>query len=111
MSEHMETAILTAPPPPSVVNLTTILQEVSRMTGVLPREIKGREKAARITWARHRFCWVASNTLRADGTPRYSLSQIGNFLGGRHHTTILHGKHKWQAFLDEPEAHPKATRR
>ena len=47
-------------------------------------------KLREVAWPRQEAMYLASSLTRDDGTPRYSLSQIGRYFGGRDHTTVLH---------------------
>lgn len=47
--------------------------------------LRGAARTRPIAWPRQEFMWEAYQT------GRYSLGQIGLYLGDRDHTTILHG--------------------
>lgn len=62
-----------------------LLRKVERETGITVNEIKGKRRTRGIAFARHEAMYL----LRANTS--MSLPQIGKALGGRHHTTVLHG--------------------
>jgi len=65
--------------------MADIIADVSRRTGVPVIEIRGLSRFKSISHARQIFM------AEAYATGRFSLPQIGRFLGGRDHTTILSG--------------------
>jgi hypothetical protein len=90
-------------PPPIVIprgGMGDILQEVASETGVSAADIMGRDRARAIANARQAFMWRCRAVLREDGGHRYSLPQIGAFLGGMDHTTVRHGVLAHEARLD-----------
>jgi chromosomal replication initiator protein len=62
-----------------------IVRAVAAAYKVSPKDLCGRSQRRRYAWPRQELMW------RLHETGRYSLSQIGAFLGGRDHTTVLHG--------------------
>jgi hypothetical protein len=61
-----------------------ILNEVSRLTGISVTQIIGRSRITEIKNARHGAVWLLFNH-----SP-LTLSKIGEHLGGRDHSTIIH---------------------
>lgn len=59
--------------------------------GLSVEDIAGGRRWFHLTAARHDFFWRCRQVKRADGTFRYSLPQIGEFLGGMDHTSVLNG--------------------
>lgn len=55
--------------------------------------IKGKAQRTTIADARHTVCYLCA--MNCD----VSLGDIGRYLGGRDHTTIMHGRDKIRAFL------------
>lgn len=65
--------------------LSRIAQEVSARTGVSVQQLRGPQRARAVARARWEVMYLAYDT------GRFSLPQIGAFLGGRDHTTVMHG--------------------
>lgn len=71
-----------------------IVGEVARKHNVSVQEIVGGQRTDRIVQARHECCYRLSHETSM------SLPQIGRRLGGRDHTTILHGIRRYARFLE-----------
>jgi chromosomal replication initiation ATPase DnaA len=67
-----------------------VLADVSERHGVDPYDITGPSRLREIVHARQEVAWKVRKAQDALGKPRFSLPQIGTWLGGRDHTTILH---------------------
>jgi chromosomal replication initiator protein len=65
-----------------------VIQAVSRYYGVSLTDLRGKQRDRRIVVPRQ----VAMFLLREDG--RLSTPEIGRHLGGRDHTTVMHGAQK-----------------
>lgn len=79
-------------------SLDDIMKSVSNETGISEHLIKSRRRKSEITFARHLFCYL-SKRFTAD-----SLKSIGNYVGGRDHTTAIHANSSLQDLIDtEPE--------
>jgi chromosomal replication initiation ATPase DnaA len=74
-----------------------IAEAISKAHGIGVAELKGPSRLQAISIARFELMWRLYAIRRADGSRAYSLPMIGRFLGGRDHTTILHGIRRWQA--------------
>ncbi len=85
--------VLTADPRPSL-GPDAILPAVARYFGVSLDDLKGKVRERKIVVPRQ----VAMYLLREDA--RLSLPEIGQVLGGRDHSTVLHGVRTIQADLD-----------
>lgn len=68
-----------------MLKLKSIVQGVAMVTGVSVVEIAGRSRSASTVRARHLAMWIARRQMR------WSLGQIGDAVGSRDHTTVLHG--------------------
>lgn len=68
--------------------MTVIARRVADKWGIAPDELRGAVRSRRVAWPRHE----AMYEMYATGL--FSLPQIGRFLGGRDHTTVLHGCRK-----------------
>lgn len=75
-----------------------VLQEVSEEYGVSIEALKSAKRAAALVRARQAACY----RMRAE--TRLSLPQIGRALGGRDHTTVLHGCRAHAKLLNLPDA-------
>ena len=67
-----------------------VLADVSERHGVDVDDITGPSRLREIVHARQEVAWKVRKAQDACFEPRFSLSQIGTWLGGRDHTTILH---------------------
>src|SRR5204862_4826249 len=70
-----------------------VLQAISRYYGVSLADLRGKQRDKRIVGPRQ----LAMFLLRDDS--RLSTPEIGRLLGGRDHTTVMHGAHKISAEL------------
>lgn len=77
--------------PARMVTMVTIAQEVADKYGLSVSELKGLTRLRYVAWPRQEFMWRCRQIFRSDGFHRYSLPQIGRFLGGRDHTTCVWG--------------------
>jgi chromosomal replication initiation ATPase DnaA len=73
----------------------TILLAVAIRHGLTIEELTGPGQFREVAWPRQEAMWLMYKT------GRYSLPQIGRYLGGRDHTTVLYGIRRHQARLDE----------
>ena len=76
--------------PRPTTTMKTILAEVAADHGLRPSDITGDRRFIHHVRARQDFMWRARQVKFMDGKPRYSLPQIGQFLGVDH-TTVIHG--------------------
>jgi chromosomal replication initiation ATPase DnaA len=67
-----------------MVNLSNVMEAVVEVTGVPPYQVIGKSRMKEIAMARHLFCYLARLHTNA------SQFAIGEFLGGRHHSTVIH---------------------
>ena len=86
----VEPVVVSAPILPAETPVRRILSEVAKRHCVLVSDIQGRSHKKKFVWPRQEAAYRMSVELK------FSLGQIGRVLGGRDHTTILHGiiKHK-----------------
>lgn len=73
-----------APPAPRRQKIAEIVQETAYLHGFMPADLVGQCRKADV-------CRARQAAMSAAHDAGYSLKQIGNALGGRDHTTILHG--------------------
>lgn len=75
-----------------------IILEVSTETGFAPEVLRGKTRARPVAHARHKVMYLA----RCEG--KQSLPDIGARLGGRDHSTVIHGAnaHAERSGLDKP---------
>jgi chromosomal replication initiator protein len=79
----------------AAVTLAQIVTAVGLHYGLSPKDLTGKRRAARINHARQVAMYVARELTDL------SLPQIGAGLGGRSHTTILHGYNKVADLMTE----------
>jgi hypothetical protein len=72
-------------------SMLEILDHVATDYHLTVEELKGHSRQIRITRPRQDFMWRCRQEKDAKGQFRFSLSQIGMFLGGLHHTSVMHG--------------------
>ena len=80
--------LYTEPKPLATLTVQEVLEGVCRYYNVDAERIKGKHRDREIAWPRQ----VAMYVMREETSA--SLFQIGNILGGRDHTTIIHGCEK-----------------
>ncbi len=66
------------------MNIERIFQLVISATNVDPNKVKGKTRLREIVKPRQVFCWLAAKYTNT------SLVDIGSFLGGKHHTSIMY---------------------
>lgn len=84
------------PPRPT---MAAIKATVARRHGVTVAQLEGPSRLKRFVLARQEAMW------EMHATRLWSLPQIAWRLGGRDHTTVLHGVRRHQARLDEAGTH------
>jgi hypothetical protein len=89
-SPFMEDPLL--PPAP----WKTIVREVAEKHGFAPEDIVGASRAPKLCVARHEAMW------RMSREAALSTPEIGRRLGGRDHTTVLHGITTHEARIEAP---------
>lgn len=77
-----------------VNTMRAIIEDVARRSELTVAELRGPGRARRYSWPRFEAMYLMRE---AD----HSLAQIGKFLGGRDHTTVLHGCRRYEAWLTE----------
>lgn len=73
---------------------------VCRATGISEKEMLSKSRERRIVIPRQVFCWLAAKYSNE------SLIEIGRFLGGKHHTTVMHSI---EQVNDKIEVHDEFT--
>jgi chromosomal replication initiator protein len=84
-------------PEPFVTPGNRIIGEVALKHNVTVLELKSPRREKRITLARHEACYRLKNETSL------SLPQIGKLLGGRDHTTVLHGARRIERMIAEAQ--------
>lgn len=77
--------------------MRAIAGEVATQHGLTIDDLRGSDRTDPTVKARHEFIW------RARRETRSSLNQIGLYLGGRDHTTILNGLWRHEIVVGERE--------
>lgn len=80
--------------------MASIARVVAEKHGLTVADLKGPARKRQISWPRQEAMWRMRQVRRSDGSPRYSTSQVGDFLGWRDHTTVVHGEREHQKRLD-----------
>ncbi len=79
---------------PHTVHAEDIIQAVCSFYSVKPTQLKGPKRDASIVRARQVTMYLLKTELGI------TLVEIGNLLGGRDHTTVMHGVEKMERLLD-----------
>ena len=95
--------LIEAKPQQARVTLESLKWEVARDYGVTVEELEGQGRTRSITVPRQDLMW------RMVQAKRWSLPQIGRCLGGRDHTTVIHGVKAHQARLDAAQDQAEAA--
>lgn len=79
------------------LNFITLQQKVCEAFDVSWKNVsgRGRKKSDNTVYARFAYCYLCKRLL-----PHLSLSAIGETIGGRHHTTVIHAVAAVQDYLD-----------
>lgn len=77
----------------STKSIERIAHLVSKLLGVSIEDIKGDSQKREVVTARHHISWICKQY-------RFKHTHIGIFLGGRHHSTVIHGRDKVTGFLE-----------
>lgn len=72
-----------------------VIRSICSFYNIKPTQLKGAKREARLVRARQACMYV----LKKEGG--LTFSEIGNLLGGRDHTTIMHGVEKIESLLSE----------
>ncbi len=72
-----------------------VIRVVCDMYSIKPTQLKGTRRDASLVKARHISMYILKEDLKV------TLVDIGNLLGGRDHTTIMHGVSKIRTLLEE----------
>lgn len=75
-------------PPTKIITINAVLQVVCKHEGIQKQHIVSARRTRDITYVRMLVYYLAATLTYC------SLPQIGRMIGGRDHTTILHGRNK-----------------
>ena len=64
-----------------------------------PTDVRGTRKPTSLVNPRHMFCYLAKKNM-----PQVSLKEIGEYLGGKDHSSIIHAQQKIIGFLSFDKA-------
>lgn len=78
--------------------VTVIMEEVAKRHNVEVKDMKGKSRKAYLTAPRAEFAWICVRQRKM------SLTKVGQMLGGRDHTTILHAVRQYEKKLAAEEA-------
>jgi len=74
-----------------------VIDEICRFYNLKPTQLKGAKRDAFLVRARHLCMFLLKEEAQV------TLSEIGNLLGGRDHTTVMHGVEKVRVLLQNSE--------
>jgi len=84
-------------PAPGSLSVDQIIEDVAQFYNLETKDLLGRRRSKDIVTARQMAMYLAREETNA------SLPQIGRALGGRDHTTVLHGYGKIRAQVEEDD--------
>ncbi len=84
-------------PAPGSLSVDQIIEAVAQFYNLETKDLLGRRRSKDIVTARQMAMYLAREETNA------SLPQIGRALGGRDHTTVLHGYEKIRAQVEEDD--------
>lgn len=74
--------------------IADIIHHAAALSGFTPEQIRGKRRTLFLVRVRQAVCLIAKEQTRRDGDlilKAYSYPQIGMALGGRDHSTVIHG--------------------
>lgn len=77
------------------MTMAEIAEYVCKKHRISIEQLKGPQHFRYVAWPRQEFMWMACQQ------GRWSTTVIGRFLGGRDHTTVLHGRKRHQERIDQ----------
>lgn len=89
--------------------MRAIVDAVAKHHGLTVEQLRGPSRKFFIAHPRQEAMWLMRQVKDWQGRNRYSLPQIGEFMGARDHTTILHGVRAHQARVDKAKAEDEAA--
>lgn len=81
------------------ITMSEIAELIAATYGLSVEELLGPARHKSVSHARQHAMWLMRQQ------PHLSLPQIGRFLGGRDHTTILHGVRRYEQRMAEGTAY------
>lgn len=87
LAQQMEERGLT---PIAGARMSEVVEAVAARHGLSAADLLGRSNARAITAARQEAMWELRGRRRSNGQPRWSLAQIGEYMG-RDHATVIWG--------------------
>lgn len=85
---------LSTPRPDQDIPVRDIIGSVAWLHGLTTAELRSERRSKPVVIARQEAMWLAKRYTS------YSLPRIGAAMGGRDHTTVLHGVRRHQARID-----------
>jgi hypothetical protein len=87
-----------------------IVRRVAARHGLDPDLLRGAGRTHAVCMARFEAMWTLYEARLPDGRRRFSLPQVGRLMGGRDHTTALHGVRRWETIMAERAGEGAARR-
>jgi chromosomal replication initiator protein len=72
------------------ISMAAITEIVAARHSCSVAELRGHGRTRCIAWPRQEAMWQIRQVRAPDGSPRFSLPQIGRYFSDRDHTTVLH---------------------
>lgn len=83
--------------PVRLVTMRAVLESVAERHGLTVDDLRGPRRNKAVAHPRQEAMWRIRQIRGDDGKPKYSLPQIGIYLGERDHSTIIHGIRRYEA--------------
>lgn len=80
---------------PVPMTMRAIAEDVCARRNITLAELISHTRTKRVAGPRHEFMWLCRQVRRLNGHHRFSFPQIGRFLGGRDHSTVVHGARRY----------------
>lgn len=79
------------------ITMEQIIREVATRHRLAVRDLLGRDIYPNYVLARQEAMWRLRQQRKPDGSPRWSYPAIGRAMGGKDHTTVMHGVKRHEA--------------
>jgi chromosomal replication initiation ATPase DnaA len=79
--------------------IETTLHVVAEYYGITPEDLKSKNNTGIIAQPRHKFVFLICEWKKSDGKGLFTLDEIGEFLNGRDHATMINSRRKVGGFI------------
>lgn len=89
--------MIVTPEVPAHYTLADVAMTVAFRHRFTVEELRGTRRFKPLSWARHEAVYLMRSIRREDGKPKYTLNQIGRFMSGRNHKTLINSINKYRS--------------